>query len=267
MTTAPAIANRFVKKYSLLIAFIVLLLIIIVPYLLGYRIGPGLKIERDGTLDLSNLPARASVIIDQNFTRTTKAPGDAAYSLMTGSHSVIVSVPGDFPWNALVPITSGKNTVVAPILIPQHPDVTGLTGTDAAAAEQVVASSTLPSQDSPLLLANGCAAVYVTNNQVIAEAKSAPGCTPPPFLCDTANTCSPTVIFSPVSPLQGLERFPNRQDALVVEFNNILYALDLDPRTPQFFAPILGATNPKMGTLSDGTIVVQNGTTVFRINL
>jgi hypothetical protein len=267
MNITTQTAQMYAKKYALVIGFVVLILLIAIPYMLGYRIGPGVKIERVGTLDLANIPAGSSIIIDQNFTRTTKAPGDASYELLTGSHSIIVSAPGDFPWNALVPITSGKNTVVTPILISEHPNITLLSGSDQTTAQQTIASSTLPSKTNPLVLADGCANVYVSNNQIIAEAQNAPGCTPPAFLCDTLTSCSPTVIFSPLSSLGGVARFPGRQDALVIEFDNVLYAIDLDPRTPQYFAPILGATSPKMGTLPDGTIVVQNGTAVFRINL
>ena len=267
MNTLLSQIRSFVRKHFFATLALIVVIIIAVPYLLGYRIGPGIKLERVGTLDLVNVPAQASIIIDQNFTRTTKKPGDATYELLNGSHSVIVSVPGDFPWNALVPITSAKTVQISPIFISEHPNVTLLSGAEKDVAVQTVASSTLPSKTAPLLLANGCATVYVDNNQIIAEAKTAPGCTPPPFLCDTATSCSPTAIFSPLPTLSGVARFPGRQDALVVEFNNVLYALDLDPRTPQFFAPILGATNPKMGTLPDGTIVVQNDASVFRINL
>ena len=259
--------RNYITKHLFLTVVLILVLLIAVPYLLGFRIGPGLKLERVGTLDLVNVPAQASIIIDQNFTRTTKKPGDATYELMNGSHSVIVSVPGDYPWSALTPISSHNTFKVTPLLISEHPNITPLSGTEKDTATNVIASSTLPSRTSPLLLANGCANVYVANNQIIAEAKNAPGCTPPPYLCDTVTSCSPTVVFSPISPLRGVARFPGRQDALVVEFNDVIYAIDLDPRAPQFFAPILGATNPNMGTLPDGTIVVQNDTAVFRINL
>ena len=61
--------------------------------------------------------------------------------------------------------------------------------------------------------------------------------------------------------------YPGRQDALLVGLNNVLYAIELDPRSPQFFAPVLTATNPVFGLLSDGTLVVKNDSAVFTIKL
>jgi hypothetical protein len=268
MNRTLALTKKYTKKYLLLIIAIVFLLLLAIPYALGYRIGPGVKLERVGTLDLTGLPKGASVYVDQTLEKTTTKSGDLKDELVGGSHSIIVSVPGDYPWNTIVTITSRKTTTVNPIFVGESPIATLLTGTDRDAALAGIASTTLPTEARPLLLANGCATVYVSNNQILAEATTSASCAAAPsYLCDNTGACSPTIIFSPVSPLKIVAKYPYRQDALVVQLDNVLYAIALDPRSPQFFAPILTATQPIIGTLPDGTIVVHNGNSVFRITL
>ncbi len=257
------------KKYWLLLVAIIFVLILAIPYALGYRLGPGVKLERVGTLDIVGLPTGASVYVDESLRGVTSKPGSMKDEVVGGSHSIIVSVTGDYPWSTVALVTSGKTTTTNPILVGMTPNATPLSGTDKDAAVAAIASSSLPSITNPLVLANGCADVYVSNNQIIATAAtSTPGCsTPPAYLCDSTGSCAPTIIFSPVSTLYFVARYPNRQDALVVEFNDTLYAIALDPRSPQFFAPILTGTEPVIGTLPDGTVVVRNGTAVYKVTL
>jgi hypothetical protein len=262
-TQASVIA--YSKKNLLLIAAVVILLLIAVPYWFGYRIGPGLQIERVGTLVVTNLPKGASVFVDQSLHGITPKAENMRDELVAGSHSIIVSVPGDYPWSTLALIASTKTTTINPILVSLKPSVTPLTGSASSTALAAIASTTLPSITHPLKLANGCTLVYVTNNQVIEDASATPGCTPAPYLCDNGS-CSPTIIFAPIMPLSLVTAYPGRQDALVVGFSNALYAIALDPRSPQFFAPILTGTQPIFGLLPDGTIVVHDGKAVYKVN-
>ncbi len=260
--------KHYAKNHKILIAAIVIVVIFVGGYLLGYRFGPGVSIGRIGTLTLTNVPADTSVYVDQVLKDTiTATTTSAKIELSRGNHTVIVSTPGDYPWSNLITIQSRKNTVANPIFVTQTPNATPLTDNDRTDAIAAIASTTLPTLANPLKLAGGCALVYVSNNQVIADAASStPGCTPPPFLC-ISGSCASTIIFSPVSPLSAVLKYPGRQDALVVELGQVLYAIALDPRAPQFFAPILTGTAPVVGALSDGTIVVRNGSAVYRLKL
>jgi hypothetical protein len=255
------------RKYLLLIIAIVIVLILGTIYALGFRLGPGVTLERVGTLTLTNIPTGTSIFIDQTLRTTTTATSSVKEELVSGSHSVIVSAPGDYPWNTLITMSSGKSAEASPIFIGMNPNVTPLSGTDKSSAVAAIASTTLPTFANPLHVANGCAIVYVLNNQIVADAAtSTPGCTPPPYLC-TGTSCGTTIIYSPVSPLKVVAAFPGRQDALVLQLSNVLYAIAVDPRSPQFFAPILTGTNPIAGVLKDGSIVVENNTAVYRVHL
>jgi hypothetical protein len=255
------------KKYLLLIIAVVFILLLAIPYALGFRLGPGLKLERVGTVVITGLPKTASVYVDQTLFTTTSKPVELKDELLGGNHSIIVSVPGDYPWNTVVSVFSHKTTTINPILVGMTPIATPMTGADRTAALAAITSTSLPSLKHPIYLANGCAIVYVANNQIIADATTTPGCTPPPYLCEGADSCSPTIIYSPIAPIVAVTRYPFRQDALAVQIGNVLFALALDPRSPQFFAPILTATAPIIGTLPDGTIVIHNGSAVFKIAL
>jgi hypothetical protein len=252
----------FLRTYSILVITALIIVLIVMAYMFGFRVGPGIMISRVGVLSLEDLPKGATVYADETSRGTAAATSTMSIDLVSGSHNIIVSVNGDYPWNDLISIASGKTTSEAPILIPLQPNAVLLSGTQRTTAVASIASSTLPTETNPLHLANGCADVYVSDNQVIASAVTAPGCTPPPYLC-LGGKCAPTIIFAPVSPLSGVFQYPGRQDALVIGLNNTLYALALDPRNPRYFAPILTATNPKFGVLSDGTLIIENGTSVF----
>jgi hypothetical protein len=254
------------NKYFLLVVFIIIVLVIAVPYLLGYRLGPGLHVERVGTLALANLPKGTSVYVDSSLYTTTTATGTVTDELVGGSHSIIVSASDDYPWSSVTLVTSGTNTTIYPLLVSMRPNVTPLTGAQATQALAAIASTTLPTQANPLVMGNGCEDVYVANNQIIASPVEASGCTPPPYLCIDA-TCSPTIIYSPIATLKSVLPYPHRQDAVVFQFGSTIFTISLDPRSPQFFAPMLIGTNPRMGMLPNGTIVVQNGSVVFSLAL
>jgi hypothetical protein len=260
--------TKYIKKHRVLLVLIIIFVFFAGMYGLGYRVGPGLTLNRVGTLTLTNLPKGTLVYADQVLTRTIQKDGNINLELVRGSHTIIVAAPDDYPWSSLVPMRSGVTTVVNPILVAMKPNATGLTGDERNAAFAAVASTTLPTIAHPLRLAGGCAAVYVDQNRVIAEATTTPGssCTTPAFLC-TANTCSKTIIFAPVLPLTTVLAFPSRQDALVVQLGHVLLAIALDPRNPQFFAPILTGVNPIAGALPDGTIVVRNNEVAYRLKL
>ncbi len=261
--------KTYVKRYLFLILAIVFVAVLATAYGFGYRVGPGITLARVGSITLTNLPKGTSVISDQTLREVTGSTGNATEDLVAGSHTIIVGAPDYYPWSNLVLISSGKATTMSPILVRMKPDATpyASTSTEYATALSVISSNTLPTVTNPLKLMNGCVLVYVADNRIIANAApTTPGCTPPPYLC-TNGTCEPTIVFAPLHPLNRVLAFPGHPDALVVEFDKTLYALALDPRSPQFFAPILTGTDPIAAALTDGTIVVKNGNIIYKLKL
>lgn len=250
-------AVRFVRRYALLILAVLLVLFLSIGYALGYRTGPGLTLVRTGTLTLTDLPVGATVYADQ--TRRGVAVGSSfSMALVPGNHMVIIDANGDFPWNEVVTISPHQSTSIDPILIPKHI----VRGTVPEKLQSIAVAhlkiAKLPTDAAPLLAYGGCVALTVSNNRIIAQvasssadtASSTPAtcATPPAFLC-LSGTCAPTVVFSPTLPLNSVSLVPTRQDALVVSYGDIVSVLEIDPRSPQFFAPILHLDSPV--TLAD----------------
>jgi hypothetical protein len=260
----------FLKKYAVVVVIILLILVAGTAFAEGFRVGPGVTISRVGTLTLNGLPKGATTIIDSESRGAATATSSAkSYDLTPGNHMLIVSAANYFPWSSLVSISSGKTSPIAPIFVPMNIVATSATGTVQTAALAAIASSTLPTQAQPLILENGCADIYVENNRVVVQAASSTSActTPPSFLCANGS-CDPTVVFAPNTKLNTVLPYPGHSDALIVGINNILYAIALDPRSPQFFAPILeGASVPVAAELGDGTVVVRVGKSVFTISL
>ena len=256
----------FLRRYAILLALLLVIVIIAGFYLAGFRVGPG-GVQRVGVLTLSELPADTKVYVDQTL-KTTSNGQRVKFELVPGSHSIIVDAPNEYPWSSIVKVASGHETTIDPFLVATKVSVTPLTGDQQKAALAAIASSTLPTEAAPLHLANGCATLYVSSdNQLIEDAASStPGCTPPAYLC-LNGSCAPTIIFAPVAPLTFVAPFPGRQDALLVAFAGSLYALAVDPTNPQFFAPLVRSANPKFGITKDGSLVVQQGQTVSKIGL
>lgn len=246
----------FFKKWWLLLAIIVVIATIIVFHLLGYRIGPGVSIVRVGTLVLDGLPAGASIYVDEVYNRKT-AGGEARISMLPGNHTLAVSQDGDYPWYEVVTIVSDTETLETPVFVHNKSEVRKLAGDEVAGASKLVSAAKLPTLGAPLSMEKGCANVYVAGNRIIAEAGT--DCTPPPYLCSEDGTCGPTVVFAPVEPLNTLLAYPGRDDMMIVSVGHSLFVLELDPRTPQFFAPILKGDKPRAATLPDGSLIVYSG--------
>ncbi len=256
--------RTFLSKHIILILLAIVVALVGATYALGYRIEPG-GIARVGTLTLTGLPVGTTIYTEETYRMTVKKAGDVSLELGPGNHSVVVNAPNDYPWSTIARITSNQEMHVTPLLVHMNLKVAQLDGADKTLAIRAIATSTLPTPQAPLSTMNGCVNVYVSNNQVIATAAtSTPGCTPPPYLC-AGGTCAETIIYAPVAHLTNVFLYPGRQDALAVAFGGTLYALAIDPSTPQFFAPLVRGATAHYGQLSDGSIVVQDGTTVAKI--
>jgi hypothetical protein len=114
----------------------------------------------------------------------------------------------------------------------------------------------------------GCAVVYASGNKIIAEATTTPetSCTPPAFLCESG-TCAPTFVHVPAETLRSILPFPKRDDALVVAAGGLIYVIELDPREPQFFAPLFKGVFAAATSWSDNAVAGTDGTKTFAIPL
>lgn len=256
------------RRYALVLAFLAVVLAGVALYAFGFRLSTG-GLVRAGTLIVTPAPDGTEVFTDQS--RVTRAlSGEARVDLLPGSHSLIVSAPGMQPWSELVIIESGKDTVFTPILVPIEPIAKKLTGEERATAVAALLAYSLPTKESPLVLSGGCALVYTSGNRVIADATTTPSCTAPDYLVcapGTEGTCPSTVIFPPNERLESVSAVPGRDDALVIAAGSQAYVVELDPRQPQFFAPIMKATRVRSAPWTESSIIISDTKDVYELPL
>ena len=126
----------------------------------------------------------------------------------------------------------------------------------------------LPTPALPLTVGEGCSliSVSVSHNAIVGEPSSDPSCTPPPYLC-AGGTCGETILYSPLDTIRSVLPYPKRTDTLLVAFGKNIYALEIDPLNPRTFIPVLSGTSPSFARLKDDSIVVSDGSSVFRLSL
>lgn len=262
-----ATIRRFVKKYLFICAVLVLIALLTTLYSLGYRPGPGLTIVRVGTVLVASLPSGATVYVDGSKRGVTHS-GFMRLSEVPGSHLVIVDAVGNYPWNEVVTVSSRTLETVTPVLVPVDLVQTPVESEKKNTALAILHGDWFPTSDSPLHL--NCMDIYVDANRVLARVSSstAPAsCTPPAFLCSNG-TCAPTIIFAPVDKVTSVIPFPGRTDTLVIAFGSTMAAIEIDPRSPQFFAPLIHGNVPfQIAPASSGRILVSAGGAPVYLNL
>ncbi len=254
------------KSYWILILIVVLFAAGLIGYFAGYRLDQG-GITRVGTLVLTGLPDGTAVYLDQ-ARRVYASDGTAHSDFLPGTHSVIVDSPGNQPWNELFTISPSEQTTLAPIFVPVTLAARPLSGEDAARGLALVRAAKLPTKAAPLTLADGCTLLYASGARLIADAATSSCAVLPEYLCaPDAAGCASTIVYSAAEPIRSVAAFPGRDDALVVVTGHLVFVLEVDPREPQFFAPLFKGPTIGAAPYSASSTVITNGTTVVEIEL
>lgn len=252
-------ALTFVKKHWFLTLFVLVIGILTLAFLAGYRPGPyGLPVKA-GTLTVQNAPDGANIFIDSTRRHVVKN-GRASLQLAPGTHTVIVDYGTSYPWNELVTITSDKTTTVTPLFVNSDTKAAQVEEARIAEATRALATRALPTKAAPLTLDNGCLRFYVSGTRILGEAGTE-GCVVPEYLACTEEAkaefgaCLPTVIFESGDTLESVLPYPGRTDALILASGNLVYVLEIDPRDPRFFAPLIKGPNVRAAAWSETSII------------
>lgn len=230
-------ALALLKKYWIAVVVLLIIVVLFVGYFVGYRFTSA-GIVQVGTIEITGAPAGSKIYIDEARV-VVAGEHNTMLQLTPGTHSFIVDIADMQPWNELATVVSGKTVELSPIQVPKTIIRQKLTATEIPDGRSKFASYRLPTKDAPLVMGGGCVAVYASGTRILAESLPNAGCTPPEYLaCLPTGECPPAVVFAPVSPVRSLVAFPGRSDALVVAAGTLSYVVELDPRKPQFFAPL-----------------------------
>ena len=257
--------NHLLFRYTIIISGLFLLLLF-GAYASGYRLGPGLVLTKERQVTIIGIPNNASVFSDYALHKNIK-DNRIVISLIPGNHTLLVSAKGYWPWKYMVTIPENKSITIHAFLIPQIPKGKILNGLEKVSAKKKIKEYVSLNTSKPLLFTDTCTSLSVSNNQVIATPLSnSPSCTPPPYLC-IDNTCVPTIIFSSSKKISQLMAYPGREDAILIEIGNTVYALSIDPRSPRTFAPLLKGIHPIIAAGKGNTLLVQDEKTVYQLTL
>lgn len=253
------------QKYWVVVVVVVLMIAGVVAFASGVRLGPG-GITQAGTLEVRNLPENARVFLDE-AKMLGVSQGTAKAMVTPGVHSVIVDVEGMQPWNELVELSSKEVSLLWPLQVPKTVLRERVPEEQLVSARATLRATVVPTPTAPLVLGE-CVSVWVSGGRILAKTD----CEAPSFLvCEAAQlqadgTCPAAIIFSPSGAVHSVIPFPGRDDALVVAAGSLSYVIELDPRKPQFFAPIAKSA-VKLAPLDADTILMEENGTVYRIAL
>ena len=264
---------KVLKEYWVLWLILILTALGTVGYVFGYRFDAG-GVTHVGRLVVTGLPEGSAIYIDKSR-RVAASGGRAEADLTPGTHEVIadLTVAND-PWIDIVEIVSGTDTIVTPFVIPVKPPVATLTGADAENARALIRANALPTKWTPRTVGDGCMKAYASGNRVIAYAAPADGCTAPAYLAcaetsaeNPTGACAETIIFTGKDPITALIPYPGRTDAVIVGSGKTVSVVELDPRAPQYVAPIFRGTYTGIAPLATSSIVTTDGIAVLKLSL
>ncbi len=257
--------NRLLFRYTIAISGL-FVLVLFIGYASGYRLGAGLVLTREQQVIITDIPNDARVFSDYAL-HTNIRNHTISISLVPGNHMLLASAKGYWPWKYLVSVPEDKSITIRAFLIPHVPKGKILSGTERLRAKEKIAEVVLPTSTQPLTFTKKCMSLAISGNQVIATPFSHPSsCTPPQYLC-SENTCSPTIIFSSPKKITRLIPYPGRDDAILIEIGNTIYALSIDPRAPRTFAPLLKGISPLIAQGKNNTLLVQDERTIYQLTL
>lgn len=254
------------KKYWFVAVVVLLAALAILAFALGYRLDRG-GLTKAGTL-LVAAPAGSRVYLDETRLLYGKDTGVSA-RLTPGAHTVIVDTDGMQPWHELVELSSGEITSLSPVEVPKEVVRETLAAERAAEGRAAIRAAKLPTQAAPLVI-DECISVWVSGSRILANASSS--CAAPAYLeCTDVlrqadGSCPATLVFAPNAPIRSVIPYPGRSDALVVAAGTLSYVIELDPRKPQFFAPLLKSA-VTLAPWSEVSIIVDEAGTLYEIAL
>ncbi len=196
-------------------------------------------------------------ISNQTFTST----------ISRGTHSIIVSHDGLFPWSKQFEVDSGEQLTMHPFLfsrntrgflIPQNdPEYTTIRNT--------VENSILPTRDMPLRSPQGDIFAFIDDGALVVSWNGTS--TPPRSFCsDEVTPCSgEKQIVKPIVPITSVGFLDNWNDVVIFSTNTDILAIEIDTRIPQNFQPLYRGSNVRFSPGNDGSLYVLNGDTLEQI--
>lgn len=202
---------------------------------------------KPGDVVIKGLQEKDRVLLDGKEIPITISSSTATISLSEGEHQIIVSRDNAFPYAKTLWTNPNEGTTIHPFLLPMTPiarsvrfdNAEGKSLLNLIKARKVPTESAPRRSDDPKETGDVVLA-YATGTSIIAVWNGDSKTTPEAFCTgDTESGCGRYLLVTKLTePLDGLEFYPGRNDALIISTGGNIYAIELDQRPIQNFQPI-----------------------------
>ncbi len=239
------------RKHLWEIISLLVFVIFITGYFLGYRFKDNFTIGKIGFVSIDIPLTQTSVFIDEREKAKTEKDGeDVKVSLSPREHSIIVSHPGYFPWTKKFRVQSSETTNLSPILIPTNASGQIITKEDPEywSLWSKITYNKLPVKDSPQISEDKSAKIWVEENTIIHE------------------TGSTTIsILKPISDIKNISFYKNRSDGVIFSTSDSVYMIEADKTNTQNFMPIYRGQSPAFIKTAPDFIYILDGETLMQV--
>ncbi len=242
------------KNRKLIIASaagILILLIVLIGYGIGYRITSTMGIGKIGQVTMTLPLPKTSIFIDQDQKiDTTKENEPVDVSLSPGSHQIIISGNGYFPWTKNITVPSGGTVTLSPIFIAQNTSGSIITNKDPeyGKIKSDIAANKLPTLVHPILSSDNTTTLWVENNAILVKTPTAT-----------------TTVIQPDTEIKNVSFYKNRNDVVMFSTNNTIYAIEVSSNGTQNFMPIYKGTKPAFIAPDPNYIYVEDATSLMQV--
>lgn len=233
----------------------------------GYRINSNFSIIKPGKIVvLSPLPKTKVLVDGGHYAVTQKTNEILTQTISSGIHVLSLSKDEFYPWQKAIEVKPNETITLKPFLIKKVYPKTEILEADPE-YEKIkwdIMYATPKDITDKKISANENMSVWVEGNDIYAEWLKNKEVAPYRF-CDDMPCEMARVVFQGKDEIRSLDFLPKRDDVLIMATQNGIYALEIDNRGMQNFAPIYEGVSPKFIVNKNNEILVEDNNKILKI--
>lgn len=236
----------FLRKLAIIVTVIVVCaLTVTTMYAKGYRLSARpLALLSPGSIRIEGILPTDLVYIDSIKTKVSLQNSTAKINTSNGTHEVVISRAGSYPWAKILTIAQDRETTVSPFFIKNNPELNVFNQSDPSfeTRRTNIRLEPIPAREIPRFppgsedAEGGTVGIYVEGTSIIAE-WFGPESTIPRFFC--AQRCfSKVTVVDLKEPITSLDFLPSRNDVILFASGNQVAAIEIDRQGLQNYQPL-----------------------------
>ncbi len=219
----------------------------------GYRFGGGF-IQGPGVISVL-VPEKGSTVFLDDSEKTLTSKDNQSISLSSlsaGSHSILVSKNGFWPWKKDILVSPGVMLTVKPFLINKELSPVLIPGDDPEyySIEALIKKNTLPTEGPAKTSSDQTIAISLENNVIFAEWLGSSSETPS-YFCQAGVCKKQLKVLTSKNTVRSTSFYKDRSDVILVALGDSISAIELDSRGTQNFQPVYKGQSPSFAESLD----------------